>query len=1505
MADPDPLAVLAAARKKLGIEPDPAEVLARARAALATTPEQRQLGHAVFGTDDLLAAMEQPGTVGFFHDDQPDAGGPADAMAARPYGFRNGELRAAEHPKQVKASQRKARVAVEQEQPRLSERITPDNAGLTGTLGAMAQDVENVVRGLPSGAVTGLGQLAADAVGGQAFTPGNLGGTLAKLALHQRVPALDAREAMQAITEEAAAPVRDFFDPEGTSGVVGEQVGALAAQGGLVKGLSVMQRLAREAAAAKALKASDALTAETMDRVGRSTADMQAADRLQRTRAAFDERTAADAAALERQRAAERYLAEHPPTVGEDAGIRRAKPIITPAPKERLALPPGRASVERPIRPEDGRLANLRRIMGERHTERAPEPRAPEPVPEPSEPAIPSRPQPQLASLSEAPPVRTIRPVTVRGRTVWEGGNEKFARMDDDALIARRNELEDRMETNVRILDRARREGRGADARRAQGAITQDNPRLREVEVELEGRGWDRDAMQAFNPNESAVVRAERDAERLRGQMEAAERSRATQRRIKEEQDYGFAEREGMQLGGGSTDFDPSTFGGTTFSAVARLAGAGTGAAVGYATGDDEGRVGRAVTGGIAGLVAASVLSRAAFRTGSVNRSQLAFSDPEVQAVLAEGAPRPSIIRRATSFPGKVATAGRSAFQKLLDDVYAVRKFGKEVGKSTALSEEASRAKGWRGFGDALVGRRSGGAPALHPTLRSAVEAAKGREADVTALLRAERAIELDDAGKGWYLTADRATAEAVVGKLAADPAVRQAADQLRNFYNHLLELRWKNGLLTDAEYTAIRQAHQQYVPFVPETEAERLVGGSSGGKLFNRTKGVRQLTEGAGGYAKVDPFQQAAEDAYRTARDVSRQRVMQTVSGIVEANPDAALPYIREITGDAKAVTQARKAAEGRVIDAIVNGERRTYEITDADFADALASVGPASQGIVVRILGPFANALKAGVTSIPSFGLANASRDAFFTTTAFQFPVRSAAAGSVTGAAIGALADKDNRAEGAAIGAALGLGGGIMARHAARVLSGLSDVLGNSALYQEWMREGGAGFGYYLGSKRDAARLIRQMQHGTGLADVVNPRSWWDALQFLNESIEQAPRVAKFKADRAAGLSPRSAVVRSREVSVDFARGGGDPMVRGLRSTSAFWNPNLQGKLKLGSVFKNPKAWAIGAASMTAPSIALWAINKDDPEYWRRPLWERNLFWLVPAGVEDDGRTKFAKIPKPFEVGFVFGSLPERLLDYAHQKDPERTRFAVEDMAKQAASGMLPVPTAIMPVAETQLTREGYDTFRQRPIVTSDVQNLPSREQYNLETAGPAIAASRAIELATGGLVRPSPQKVEHVIRGYTGTLGGRALEMGDKIGKRVGLDTRAPGVRVSPSQWARFVTHPNDFGTDDVQAMFRQFDEGERHYRKLQDLIESGDAAAASRYVDDHLDALGQYYTLKEPVQAFRKLTKQRRQIEQDRTLSPEDRRLAIEVLGEVAAEVASSAFGPEPEPALAQR
>ena len=62
----------------------------------------------------------------------------------------------------------------------------------------------------------------------------------------------------------------------------------------------------------------------------------------------------------------------------------------------------------------------------------------------------------------------------------------------------------------------------------------------------------------------------------------------------------------------------------------------------------------------------------------------------------------------------------------------------------------------------------------------------------------------------------------------------------------------------------------------------------------------------------------------------------------------------------------------------------------------------------------------------------------------------------------------------------------------------------------------------------------------------------------------------------------------------------------------------------------------------SITAPSVALWFVNNDDPAYQALPDYRKDLFWNIRIN------GTYYPIAKPFEIGLIFGTGAERFLDY-----------------------------------------------------------------------------------------------------------------------------------------------------------------------------------------------------------------------------------------------------------------
>lgn len=173
---------------------------------------------------------------------------------------------------------------------------------------------------------------------------------------------------------------------------------------------------------------------------------------------------------------------------------------------------------------------------------------------------------------------------------------------------------------------------------------------------------------------------------------------------------------------------------------------------------------------------------------------------------------------------------------------------------------------------------------------------------------------------------------------------------------------------------------------------------------------------------------------------------------------------------------------------------------------------------------------------------------------------------------------------------------------------------------------------------------------------------------------------------------------------MDVDFSRFG--KSTKGINRALLFFNVAIQGPDRFMREIKaHPvRSTLRGLTFLTAPTLALMAMNYDDEDYWELEQWERDLFWNIPMG-----NGKFFKIPIPFEWGFAFKVIPERLVQGWARDD----RTAFEGFFKSIKDTMLPTifPTMIVPYAEW-MAETDFSTWRS---TTRPYDNRPAEEQAN----------------------------------------------------------------------------------------------------------------------------------------------------------------------------------------------
>lgn len=316
---------------------------------------------------------------------------------------------------------------------------------------------------------------------------------------------------------------------------------------------------------------------------------------------------------------------------------------------------------------------------------------------------------------------------------------------------------------------------------------------------------------------------------------------------------------------------------------------------------------------------------------------------------------------------------------------------------------------------------------------------------------------------------------------------------------------------------------------------------------------------------------------------------------------------------------------------------------------------------------------------------------------------------------------------------------------------------------MYQTYNASGAAHAALVSLDRDYIEKNLKEVLRGKKPIDIVkNPLK---IMQALSELTEEATRVGEFVNVLKSEGKDLNAVLRAgkeaRDITLDFSRIG--LKIRAMNMITAFFNAQIQGTDKMIRAFKdNPKSAFMKAfIGLTLPSIALYLAQKDDPYFQEIPTWRRIFFWNIVTHHEDGTLKHIWSIPKPFELGLIFGSAPEMALDWYYRKDPE----GFKEFSRALIDGLFPsfIPTFGVGIAEWWANRS---IFLDRPLVPRGKEDLEPVDQYSRYTSETIKAVASAMDKVPGLEKYANPAKIENLIRGYTGGMGKHALNAIDEL-------------------------------------------------------------------------------------------------------------------------------------------
>jgi hypothetical protein len=651
--------------------------------------------------------------------------------------------------------------------------------------------------------------------------------------------------------------------------------------------------------------------------------------------------------------------------------------------------------------------------------------------------------------------------------------------------------------------------------------------------------------------------------------------------------------------------------------------------------------------------------------------------------------------------------------------------------------------------------------------------AAARREADVMA------------AGRPGYkpLFTDPERAKAL--DLAREhPELEQVRKDWETFNHQILDLAVERGVLNAQSVARWKQSF--YVPFYREQEDEHSGaprGGGEGLEGHGGQKARKQLmgSEKPLGHVFENLLMNTAYLVDESFKNTAMQKIVDLADGVAMA----------------KAPEGARSGND--VVRVFRNGHAEHYKVLDDLLLRSIANMGHQNFAGMLNVLGLLTgpkHLLTHAITLDPAFMMANLFRDTLATwvqSHAGMTPILDA----VKGIRSAFNMDSDTLA----IMAAGGGGGGVYDMQPPELRKFLVDKMGSAS----------------------AARRFE--------ATIVSPKSWLRLWRKIGNAAENANRVAVYKAVRKNGGSVAEAAYQARDV-LNFAMSGDFAAMRWLTATVPFMNARVQGLYRLyRGAAENPVSFALKGGALAAATLALLLRNQngdDKDKYEALDDWDKDAYWHFWL----DG--EHFRFPKPFEVGSIFGTIPERVARLLEGKDTPGLAIDRLESMLSSTFAFNPIPQVAKPLIEQYANKTFYFGS---PIVGPGEIDLKPEAQYTPWTSETMRAMASALPEWAPDWLR-SPERLEALLRAYTGSLSTYLLSGADALTRKVAGAPEQPARTIYDAPVVRrFLQDPNPRNTKYAGQLYEMLDQSNAIFSTINRYREQGRVAEAAEMLNEN--------------------------------------------------------------------
>jgi polyhydroxyalkanoate synthesis regulator phasin len=657
--------------------------------------------------------------------------------------------------------------------------------------------------------------------------------------------------------------------------------------------------------------------------------------------------------------------------------------------------------------------------------------------------------------------------------------------------------------------------------------------------------------------------------------------------------------------------------------------------------------------------------------------------------------------------------------KKLAEQMGGAALLADQSAESAALMSDlgAGVAASAMGFDD-----RNGGIPVLRNGITTIDKSVKGLIASLAPL--AERGDPAVYQRYQYWAMVKRGQRLNKEGKLtgidSADVAFAKFLEQkhpefvsvqkdLIAFNNGLVKYMVDTGVLSQ-ERGQMYTKYADYIPFYRQMDGDTTLGPN----LFQSLSGVKPPKKLKGADAAEAPLADFLETMVRNTQSSIQ-------AGIKNYAAQRAVGVATQLKAPGMGAERLNTKENGpNIINVLEKGNLVSYRTPDPLLVNAMMSLNQSELPFIGFLSAP-ADLLRNLVTKEPGFMMANMMRD-------------SLSAWVTSGQKMTPIA-----------GTVINFGKGL-----ARKSPGFEAMLDAGII---------GGYEFNENIEKSGFKLEDDLSKKAGKKDPILLRpftSVWDALGKGTTASDAATRALIYERVLADTGNEAEALYRSLEV-MNFHRKGSSPLIRVLTAAVPFFNARLQGldlfyRASTGNMNNKDAAsiqrqFFMRGMTMMALSGLYWMLVSDDEEYKKQEQETRDNNWIIPAiGV---------KIPIPFEVGVLFKVIPERIMAYTFGNDTG------EDLKKSmirnavATFAFNPTPQTVKPLLEAYVD---YNMFTMRPILGQGMKDIEPEFQVGPSTSNFAKMLAQNLGL--------SPIKVDHIIKGYTGTIGMYAIDTIDMV-------------------------------------------------------------------------------------------------------------------------------------------